>query len=61
MKERKHQETRDGKRYYDPGPHSKEMQKLNGRFGRMHGAGALTSLVALGVTVVYGVLLSERL
>ena len=61
MKERKHQETRDGKRYHDPGPHSKEMERLNGRFGRMHGASALTNLVALGVTVVYGVLLSERL
>lgn len=61
MKERKQQETRDGKRCHDPGPHSKEMERLNKRFGRMHGASALTNLVALGLTVVYGVLLSDRL
>ena len=61
MKERKHQETRDGKKYHEPGPHSKEMQRLNRAFGRMHGVSALTNLVGLGVTVWYGVLLAERL
>lgn len=61
MRERKHQETRDGKRYYDLGSHSKEMERLNVRFGRMHGASALTNLVALGLTAVYGALLSDRL
>lgn len=61
MKERKHQETRDGKKYHDQGPQSKEMQRLNKAFGRMHGVSALTNLVGLGVTVWYGFLLAERL
>ena len=61
MKERKHQETRDGKKYYDQGPQSKEMQRLNRAFHRMHGVSALTNLVGLGVTVWYGFLLAERL
>lgn len=61
MKERKHQETRDGKKYYDQSPQSKEMQRLNKAFSRMHGVSALTNLVGLGVTVWYGFLLAERL
>ena len=61
MKERKHQETRDGKKYYDQGTQSKEMQRLNRAFGRMHGVSAVTNLVGLGVTVFYGFLLAERL
>lgn len=61
MKERKRQETRDGKKYYDAGEQSKEMQRLNRAFGQMHGVSALTNLVGLGVTVWYGVLLAERL
>lgn len=54
-------ETRDGKRSYDSGPHSKEMQKLNKAFGRMHGASTLLNLAALVGTVWYGISLSERL
>lgn len=54
-------ETRDGKKYYDNGPHSKEMVRLNKAFSRMHGVSALTNLVGLGVTVWYGFLLAERL
>lgn len=54
-------ETRDGKKYYDNGPHSKEMERLNKAFSRMHGLSALTNLVGLGVTVWYGFLLAERL
>ena len=61
MKERKHQETRDGKKYYDQGPHSKEMQRLNRAFGRMHGISAFTNLIGLGFTVWYGFLLAQRL
>lgn len=54
-------ETRDGKKYYDSGPHSKEMQRLNAAFGRMHSFSALTNLVGLGIAVWYGFLLAERL
>jgi hypothetical protein len=28
-------ETRDGRKYYDPGPHSTEMNKLNSAFSSM--------------------------
>ncbi|KAI4176531.1 MAG: hypothetical protein LQ348_005980 [Seirophora lacunosa] len=61
MKLRKHQETRDGKKSYDPAPHSPEMQKLNKQFGTMHGISAGLNLVALAATAWYGVVLAERL
>lgn len=61
MKERKHQETRDGKKSYDAGPHSAEMQALNKRFGKLHGASSLANIIACIATVVYGVHLGNRL
>ena len=61
MKERKHQETKDGKKYYDQGEHSKEMLRLNKRFSRLHGASALVNLFGAGIMLWYGVLLAERL
>jgi len=61
MKERKQQETRDGKKSYDPAPHSKEMQKLNKAFGKMHGISSLINLVGFLATAWYGVSIAERL
>ncbi|KAF2455775.1 hypothetical protein BDY21DRAFT_372921 [Lineolata rhizophorae] len=61
MKERKHQETRDGKKSYDPGPHSPEMQKLNKKFMRLHGVSSLLNLSGLLAMIWYGIALSERL
>ncbi|KAL2810408.1 hypothetical protein BJX63DRAFT_319787 [Aspergillus granulosus] len=61
MRERKHQETRDGKKSYDPAPHSKEMIALNKKFGRLHGASSLINMITIGVTVYYGVVLSKKL
>ncbi|RDW57522.1 DUF4149 domain-containing protein [Aspergillus mulundensis] len=61
MRERKHQETRDGKKSYDPPPHSKEMIALNKKFGRLHGLSSLVNLVTLGATIFYGVVLSKKL
>ncbi|CAI7665471.1 unnamed protein product [Penicillium bialowiezense] len=61
MRERKHQETRDGKRSYDPAPHSKEMLALNKKFGRVHGISSLVNLLSLVATVWYGAVLSKRL
>ncbi|KAL8806827.1 MAG: hypothetical protein Q9182_001087 [Xanthomendoza sp. 2 TL-2023] len=61
MRLRKHQETRDGKKAYDPPPHSQKMQQMNKAFSRMHGISASLNLVALAGTVVYGVVLAERL
>lgn len=61
MKERKHQETRDGKKAYDAGPHSEAMQTLNTRFAWLHGASSLTNMVGCVATVAYGFYLSERM
>ncbi|KAL4741321.1 hypothetical protein BDV11DRAFT_71717 [Aspergillus similis] len=55
------EETRDGKKSYDPPPHSKEMVALNKKFGRLHGLSSLVNLVTLGATIFYGVVLSKKL
>lgn len=54
-------ETKDGKKSYDPAPHSKEMQKLNKSFGKAHGASTLINLFGLVATIWYGIVLAERL
>lgn len=54
-------ETKDGKKSYDEGPHSHEMERLNKSFGMWHGASAFVNLAGLGVTIWYGFLLAERL
>ncbi|KAJ4993603.1 hypothetical protein SVAN01_00657 [Stagonosporopsis vannaccii] len=61
MVERKHQETRDGKGAYDKGPHSKEMEALNWRFGVLHSVSSVTNLVGLGAMVWYGAVLGAGL
>ena len=61
MKERKHQETRDGKKYYDAGPHSEEMKRLNKRFGALHGVSSLVNLVGLAALVYYGGTIADRM
>lgn len=58
---RKHQETRDGKKSYDAGPHSKEMQVLNKQFGILHSVSTLINLAGLGAMVWYGAILGEGL
>lgn len=54
-------ETKDGKKSYDPAPHSKEMQKLNKSFGKMHGISSLVNLASLIATIAYGFSLGARL
>lgn len=61
MKQRKHQETRDGKKSYDAGPHSEEMQRLNKKFGMLHGVSSLTNLVGFLAMCWYGFVLGEGL
>jgi len=61
MRLRKHQETRDGKKSYDKGPHSKEMEALNSRFSTLHGVSSLVNLVGFLGMCWYGVLLGEAL
>ena len=54
-------ESRDGKKSYDPAPHSKEMQALNKRFGKVHGISSLLNMVTLGVTIYYGTVIGKQL
>ncbi|KAK7183269.1 hypothetical protein DPSP01_011788 [Paraphaeosphaeria sporulosa] len=61
MKVRKHQETKDGKKSYDKGPHSKEMEALNRQFGILHGVSSLVNLIGFLGMCWYGVLLGEGL
>ena len=61
MKVRKAQETKDGKKSYDPAPHSKEMMALNKKFGKLHGMSSLLNMVGFLATIWYGVGLSARL
>ncbi|KAF7846400.1 hypothetical protein BT93_L4461 [Corymbia citriodora subsp. variegata] len=61
MKDRKHQETRDGKKSYDQGPHSEAMQALNTRFAWLHGASSLVNMIGCVTTVWYGFYLGERM
>ncbi|KAI9703592.1 MAG: hypothetical protein M1836_007362 [Candelina mexicana] len=61
MRERKHQETRDGKKSYDSPPHSREMTRLNKSFGQMHGASTLLNMAGLIGTIFYGFTLAGRL
>lgn len=61
MRERKHQETRDGKKSYDAGPHSPEMQRLNKKFGMLHGISSLTNLAGFFAEIYYGIVLAQRL
>ncbi|KAF1985200.1 hypothetical protein K402DRAFT_334990, partial [Aulographum hederae CBS 113979] len=61
MKERKHQETRDGKKYTDEGPHSQDMQRLNKSFAALHGASTLINLTGLGAMIWYGFTLGSMM
>lgn len=56
---RKHQETRDGKKSYDNGPHSKEMQALNKQFAILHGVSTVVNLIGLGAMIWYGAVLAD--
>ncbi|KAK3701492.1 hypothetical protein LTR37_015466 [Vermiconidia calcicola] len=61
MRERKGQETRDGKKYYDPGEKSAEMQRLNSSFSMLHGLSSSSNLVGLGAMLFYAAVLAEKL
>ena len=54
-------ETRDGKKSYDAGPHSSEMQRLNKLFGLLHSVSTILNLVGMGAAIYYGFVLAERL
>lgn len=54
-------ETRDGKKYFDPGPKSTEMQRLNSSFAKLHGAASLSNLIGLGAMLAYGFTLAEMM
>ena len=54
-------ETRDGKKSYDPAPHTKEMQRLNKSFAKIHGASSLVNLIGFLATIWYGFSLGARI
>ncbi|KAF3022535.1 hypothetical protein E8E14_012386 [Neopestalotiopsis sp. 37M] len=58
---RRAQEKKDGKKSWDPAPHSQEMQSLNKQFGKIHGISSLLNLVTLIATITYGFTLSTRI
>lgn len=59
--ERRKQEDKDGKRSWDPPPHSQEMAALNKKFGMLHGISSMLNVVNFVATVVYGVTLAGRI
>jgi hypothetical protein len=60
MLERKHQETRDKKRYDAEGVKSDEMKRLNNTFSALHGASSLVNLVDIFVMIYYAFVLAGR-
>ncbi|KAK1765690.1 hypothetical protein QBC33DRAFT_131287 [Phialemonium atrogriseum] len=61
MRDRKSQERKDGKRSFDPPPHSQEMVALHKKFGMLHGISSLLNLSAFIGSVIYGITLSARI
>ncbi|TID24002.1 hypothetical protein E2P81_ATG02310 [Venturia nashicola] len=61
MKTRKHQETKDGKKYYDAGPKSQEMKALNKKFSVLHGISSTVNMIEVGVLFWYASVLGNRL
>ncbi|PHH54480.1 putative mitochondrial outer membrane protein YPR098C [Ceratocystis fimbriata CBS 114723] len=61
MADRWAQEKKDGKRSYDPAPHSDEMSALNKRFGKLHGISSIFNLGSFVATVAYGFDIARRL
>lgn len=51
---------RDGREWYEEGPHSEEMRALNKRFGMLHGISSLVNLATLVAAIAYGFTLGAR-
>jgi hypothetical protein len=54
-------ETRDGKKYYDPGEKSTEMTRLNKSFGLLHGVSSGLNLLGTFAMFYYGATLADLL
>ena len=54
-------ETRDGKKYYDPGEKSPEMKRLNASFGKLHGISSGLNLLGTFAMIYYGATLADLL
>ncbi|KFG86220.1 hypothetical protein MANI_026927 [Metarhizium anisopliae] len=61
MKDRHGQAKRDGKEWYEPGPHSDEMRALSKKFGMLHGVSSLLNLATFVSALAYGFTLGSRL
>ncbi|PKS06833.1 hypothetical protein jhhlp_006909 [Lomentospora prolificans] len=47
-------EKKDGKKSWEPAPHSQEMAALNKQFGKLHGISSLLNLTTFIASIVYG-------
>ena len=54
-------ETRDGKKYYEPGEKSPEMKRLNSSFGKLHGVSSGLNLLGTFAMFYYGATLADLL
>jgi hypothetical protein len=54
-------ETRDGKKYYDPGEKSSEMKRLNSSFNKLHGISSSLNLMGTFAMLYYSATLAELL
>jgi hypothetical protein len=54
-------ETRDGKKYYDPGEKSSEMKRLNSSFNKLHGISSSLNLLGTFAMLYYSATLAELL
>ncbi|KAF2433191.1 hypothetical protein EJ08DRAFT_629475 [Tothia fuscella] len=61
MRRRKRQETVEGKKYWDKGVKSGEMEGLNREFTVLHSVSSAVNLVGIGCTIWYGFILGEKM
>ena len=61
LRERKHQETKDGKKSFDPPPHSPQMQALNKKFAQLPGTSTLVNMLSYAAAIWYGFYLANRI
>lgn len=52
---------KDDKNWWEPGPHSKDMEELNTQFKVLHGMSSVLNLMTIGATIFYGFTLGGRI
>lgn len=54
-------ESKEGKKSWDAGPQSSEIQALNKEFGQIHGISALVNMFGMGFMIIYGFTIGLKL